>query len=187
MRIRSFVSPSLAVALMAMGASVAPAEVAQIAPGGFLIRHEATVAASPERLWSALVDDVDAWWHPDHTWSGDSGNLSIVARPGGCFCEKLPGGGGVEHLRVVYVAPREKLRLEGALGPLQASGLAGSMTFEIGPTEGGTALIFTYSVGGFVEMGTDALAPIVDRVLGEQVARLVAYSETGQPVGPAGE
>ena len=52
----------------------------------------------------------------------DAKNLSIDARPGGCFCEKLPNGGGVEHARVVYVAPREVLRLSGALGPLQGVG-----------------------------------------------------------------
>jgi hypothetical protein len=28
-------------------------------------------------------------------------NLSLQLRPGGCLCEILPLGGGVEHLRVV--------------------------------------------------------------------------------------
>jgi len=187
MRTRTLTTLSLAVALSLTTVPGATAEVAQLAPNGFLIRHEVTAGGAPERLWSALVDDVGTWWNPDHTWSGDPSNLSIAARPGGCFCEKLPGGGGVEHLRVVYVAPGERLRLTGALGPLQASGLTGSMTFEMGPAETGTTLILTYSVGGFVEMGTDALAPIVDRVLGEQVSRLVTYAETGQPVRPAEE
>ncbi|HSM15171.1 MAG TPA: SRPBCC domain-containing protein [Thermoanaerobaculia bacterium] len=183
MRIPTHLAPSF-VAALSLLAAAAGAEVGQLAPNGFLVRHEATVAAPPEKVWSALVDQVGAWWHPDHTWSGEPANLSIVARPGGCFCEKLPDGGGVEHLRVVYVVPGEKLRMEGALGPLQASGLAGSLTFEMGPTDGGTTLILTYSVGGFVEMGTGALAPIVDRVLGEQLSRLAAYAETGSPALP---
>jgi len=181
MRYRTFVILSFAAALMTWGGGSALAEVAQLTPNGFLVRYEKTIEAPPAMVWTALVDQVGAWWHPDHTWSGRSANLSIDARPGGCFCEQLPNG-GVEHLRVVYVEAEERLRLSGALGPLQASGLAGSMMFELGRENGETKLIFTYSVGGFVEVGFDALAPIVDRVLGEQLTRLVAFVETGNPV-----
>lgn len=161
----------------------AGAEVAQVGASGFLVRHEARVAAPPERVWTALVERVGEWWSPDHTFSGDAGNLSIEARPGGCFCERLPGGGGVEHLRVVYVAPGERLRMAGALGPLQGSGLAGSATWELAAADDGaaTTLAFTYSAGGFLEAGFEPVAPIVDRVLGEQFARLVAFAETGRP------
>ena len=45
-------------------------------------------------------------------------NLSLDAAPGGCFCERLPNGGGVEHMRVTYVEPGKRIVLTGSLGPL---------------------------------------------------------------------
>jgi hypothetical protein len=55
---------------------------------------------------------------PSHTFSGNAHNLSIEEKAMGCFCEKLPDGGGVSHMEVVYFAPGKTLRLSGALGPL---------------------------------------------------------------------
>ena len=86
-----------------------------------------TIQASPENVYAALTGKVGSWWNPEHTYSHDSRNLSIDARPGGCFCEKLDNGGGVEHMKVVLAWPGRMLRMTGALGPLQGSGLAGSM------------------------------------------------------------
>src|SRR5262245_14581362 len=109
-----------------------PAESApQVTPTGFLVKLEANINAPAAKVYDALVGQIGLWWNPEHTYSHDAKNLSIDPRPGGCFCEKLPEGGGVEHLRVIYVAPREVLRLSGGLGPLQASGLAGSLTWKL--------------------------------------------------------
>jgi hypothetical protein len=88
--------------------------------------------------------------------------------------------GGVEHARVVYVAPGRTLRLAGSLGPLQARGTAGSLTWSVAEREGKTVITWTYGVGGFVAGGFDRLAPAVDRVLGEQFERLRRYAETGR-------
>jgi len=173
---------STLVGLVVMGmASVGSAEVTESSAQGFLVAHEATIAASPDEVYRVLVEEVGSWWSPAHTFSGDAGNLSIEARPGGCFCERLPGGGGVEHLRVVYVQPGRVLRLAGGLGPLQGSGLTGSMTWSLAPTDGGTAVALTYSVGGFLPGGFEQLAPAVDGVLGEQLGRLRRLVETGAP------
>jgi uncharacterized protein YndB with AHSA1/START domain len=140
-----FVIP-VAFALVALGAS---ASVVQVAPNGFLIRHEMIINGSPAKVYESLVERVGSWWNPDHTYSHDTRNLSIDARPGGCFCERL-GAGGIEHLRVVYVAPGEIIRMTGALGPMQQSGLAGSLTWKVASAGlGGTKLSVTYSVGAF--------------------------------------
>ena len=114
-------------------------------------------------------------------YSGDAKNLSIDARPGGCFCEKLPNGGAIEHLRVVYVAPREVLRLSGGLGPLQAAGVAGSMTWKLAGAGDNTRVQFTYSVGGFIDGGFEKVAPAVETVLREQFDRMKRFVETGKP------
>jgi uncharacterized protein YndB with AHSA1/START domain len=170
-------------ALLVAGSSRASA---QVTSNGFLVSHEVHIAAAPRNVYDALVGQVGAWWNPGHTFSGDARNLSIDARPGGCFCERLPDGGGLEHLRVVFVAPGEMVRMSGALGPLQASGVTGSLTWKLTPASGGTTVRLSYSVGGFIEGGFDKMAPAVEGVLGEQLRRLELFVETGKPTQGAG-
>jgi uncharacterized protein YndB with AHSA1/START domain len=148
---------------------------------GFVVHVEVPIAGSPAKVYKALVGGVSQWWNPEHTWSGDSRNLVIDARPGGCFCERLPRGGGVEHMRIVYLAPPQVLRMSGALGPLQGSGLAGALTFSLTPSGNGTKLELGYSVGGYMEGGFEKMAPAVEGMLTEQVTRLKRYIETGKP------
>ena len=171
------------VALLAIAGSPA---VAQVTSNGFLVSHEVSVTATSTRVYDALVGQVGLWWHPEHTFSGDSKNLSIDARPGGCFCEKLRDGGGLEHLRVIYVAPGEIVRMSGALGPLQASGVSGSLTWRLTTVPRGTTVGLSYSVGGFIEGGFEKIAPAVEAVLGEQLRRLKLFIETGKPTEGAG-
>jgi uncharacterized protein YndB with AHSA1/START domain len=153
----------------------------QVTPNGFLVRLEANVNAPKPKVYDALVGQVGSWWNPEHTYSHDAKNLSIDPRPGGCFCEKLPNGGGVEHLRVVYIAPRELLRLSGGLGPLQASGVAGSMTWKLTGDGDNTRVQLSYAVGGFIDGGFDKIAPAVESMLNEQLDRLKLFVETGKP------
>lgn len=148
---------------------------------GFLVKRAVAIKAAPEKVYGALTREVGNWWSPDHTYSRNSKNLSIDARPGGCFCEKLPDGGGVAHMIVIAVFAGRMLRMTGALGPLQASGLAGSLTWELTGAAGNTNLKMSYSVGGYMQEGFEKIAPAVDAVLGEQVTRLKAYVETGRP------
>jgi hypothetical protein len=138
---------SIALAVMLCVSRVAAAEVVEVVPSGFLIRHVVTVDATPEATWKALID-VGNWWNPVHSYSGSAANMFIDPRPGGCFCEKLPNGGGVSHMTVVYASPVTALRMVGGLGPLQGAGLTGSMTWRIVPAPPGVRLDLTYSVGG---------------------------------------
>ena len=189
MRHRIFLS---AIALCS-AAGTSRAEVVNVAPNGFAVKHAMTIQASPENVYAALTGKVGSWWNPEHTYSHDSRNLSIDTRPGGCFCEKLGNGGGVEHMRVVFASPPQMLRMTGALGPLQGSGLAGSMTWKLTAATGAagpasaTTLEFSYSAGGYMQGGFEKvgpfekIAPMVDAVLGEQLARLKAFVETGKP------
>ncbi|HEV1995649.1 MAG TPA: hypothetical protein VGR03_15060, partial [Candidatus Acidoferrum sp.] len=92
-------------------AAAAYAEVADMSSSGFLTKYEVTVNATPANAYKALVDEVGGWWNPAHTYSNDARNLFIDARPGGCFCEKLPNGGGVQHMSVVYASPGQVVRM----------------------------------------------------------------------------
>lgn len=166
------------IAVLAAG----PASAVEVTPTGFLVRYELAIAAPAAKVYESLLS-VGSWWSEKHTYSGDSRNLSIDARAGGCFCEKLPNG-AVEHMRVVYLRANEALRMTGALGPLQASGVAGAMTWRLSPADKGTRLELTYSVGGFMAGGFEKIAPAVETVLKEQADRLKRYVETGAPTSP---
>lgn len=149
----------------------AAAEVSSAAANGFDVRETAHIAAPPDKVFAALLVPA-RWWNSEHTFSGSAANLVLDARAGGCFCENLPGGGSVEHLIVVFVAPGKTLRLRGALGPFQGLAVDGAMTWSVKSTGGGTDLSLTYSVGGYVKNGFDELAKAADEVLGDQVVRL---------------
>ncbi|MEQ1757138.1 MAG: SRPBCC domain-containing protein [Vicinamibacterales bacterium] len=171
---------SLRIALVSLlvlaGVSAASA---QVGTTGFKTRVQKDIRATPEKVYAAFLQ-IGQWWSPGHTYSGDASNLSLEARPGGCFCERLPNGGGVEHLRVVYLAPGEAIRLSGALGPLQALGVNGSLTVEFKAASTRTVVEMTYAVGGFSEGGFNQLAPAVTGVLTEQMNRLQSFIETGR-------
>src|SRR6266536_6129745 len=76
-------------------------EVVESTAAGFLVRNTAAINAPPAKVYTALTDGVGRWWDPAHTLSNDARNLSLDAKPGGCFCERLPDGGGLEHMRVI--------------------------------------------------------------------------------------
>jgi len=169
------------IAILATAAAGTNAEVMESSEIGFLSRNEAVIAAPPLEVYGALIDRIAAWWDPAHTFSGDSQNLSIEPKAGGCFCERLPGNGGVRHLTVVFLSPGKEVRFTGALGPLQQSGLAGSMTWKLSPDGRTTKVELTYSVGGYHRGGLRGLASPVDSVLRGQLLRLKSYIETGRP------
>ena len=160
----------------------ARAEVTEQAPHGFQVRHVVEVAAPPARVWDALIQP-GRWWDPEHTWSGAARNLRIEPRPGGCFCEDIPGG-GVLHMTVIYVKRDAQLDLWGALGPLHFTGADGGMSIKLAPAGQGTRVEMTYTVGGFDRGGLQKWTGPVDGVLETQFTRLKRYVETGSPSPP---
>jgi uncharacterized protein YndB with AHSA1/START domain len=169
--------------LLAILAAPLRGEVIETTAAGFLVRNTAVINAPPAKVYAALTDGVGRWWDPVHTFSHDARNLSVDAKPGGCFCERLPDGGGVQHMSVVYASPGKLLRLTGAIGPLQEAALAGTMTWSLAEAGGGTTVELTYAVGGFRAGGFRDLPTVVDGVLRGQLARLKALVETGRPDG----
>lgn len=156
----------------------AQAKVASAVPHGFEVVETVSVAATPAQAYAALAQ-VGRWWNGEHTYSGDAANMRLEPRPGGCFCERMKDDGAIEHMRVVYAQPHQTLRLQGGLGPLQEEGAAGSLTWSIKPVAGGAEITQRYVVGGYVRGGMEKLAPLVDRVMAEQLARLKRFLDTG--------
>ena len=163
---------SALLALLLLPAGPLAAELTQSSEQGFTVNHSITTAAAPYVAWRTLTAHIDQWWNPAHSWSGEAARLYMETERGGCFCERLPDGGFVEHLRIIYLAPGKEIRFEGGLGPLQTLPVQGRMTWNIEPAESGSRIRFTYQVFGHPEGGLAGIAPAVDGVIGEQLQRL---------------
>ena len=99
-----------------LAATPASAEVVSASGNGMHLRHVTELAVPPATAFARFVD-VARWWDPAHTYGGKATGLSLAPTPGGCFCERLPGG-GIEHMRVTYVEAGKRLVLTGGLGPM---------------------------------------------------------------------
>ncbi len=155
-----------------------------MAAEGFHTQHRVSIAAPRSAVYASLVGDIDKWWNPDYTVSGDAERLYIEPRALGCFCEVLGENASVVHLTVTFVNPGVMLRLSGGLGPLGLMGVSGNLTFEFEDADGGSDLVVQYAVGGYRPEGLDGVAASVDAVLVEAVARLKAFveAEHGTPM-----
>ena len=161
-----------AVSLAALAGSAA-AEVAARSENGFSLVYERPVTASAEAVLEA-VGRPAAWWSDAHTYSGSAANLSVDLRPGGCWCEALPGG-GVKHAEAVLVWPEQRMvRFDAPFGPLQSIGADAVLTmrWEDGEDGAGRMLKWTFVVHG---PGAGAMADAIDAVTGEQFGRLAAH------------
>lgn len=165
--------------ILIMAGTPALAEVKSASDGGFEVSRTVTIAAPADRVYGLLARPAE-WWNSAHTYSGKAANLSLEAIAGGCFCEALPGGGSVQHARVVFAAPGKLLRLSGAFGPLQAEAVTGTLTFNLDPQTSGTVVTMNYVVGGYVRGGAAKLAAPVDVVMGDQIEGLKKAAEAAR-------
>jgi uncharacterized protein YndB with AHSA1/START domain len=169
-----------ALALLGVSARVS-AEVVSADPHDFEVRETVNLVVPPNAAWAAFVD-IRSWWDSEHTYRGKSENLSLDLAPGGCFCERLPGGGGIEHMRVTYVdAGKQHLVLTGALGPLLYEAVTGVMDVQVTRIAGGARVVLDYRAAGFAAGGADKLAPAVDGVLAEQMKRYRVHATSRPP------
>ncbi len=187
---RLFAAALMAAPILVLGLS-APvrAEVLQKSDAGFIIRNSVEVAKSPAESWAEMLAPAH-WWSKAHSWSGDAANLYMDGQAGGCFCELMPvpegapegtRRGSVEHMRVIHADPGKVLRLSGALGPLQGEALTGTLTITFKATPKGARILWEYVVGGYMRFKPDEIAPAVDGMLAQQLARLAAKLGPLQP------
>ncbi len=148
-------------------------------PNGFTVKETIKVAAAPAEAYR-LLTEPGKWWENAHTYSGSAKNMTIAAKAGGCFCEKV-GTGEVQHMTVVFAVPGQMLRLTGGLGPLQSAGVSGSLSFELKPSGTGSEIAMTYSVGGYMQGSLSNFADPVDGVLHAQLASYQKLMESLYP------
>jgi hypothetical protein len=161
--------------LSLMVAAPASAEVISAGPNGFEVQEVVNLVVPQPGAYAAF-GQVGQWWNKDHTYSGDASRMSLQLRPGGCFCEPLEGGGGIEHMRVTFLKPGEQIVLTGSLGPLLYEATAGVMVVSFAKIAGGTRVTMNYRAAGFAKGNGDQLASGVDQVLAEQMKRYRIYA-----------
>ncbi len=125
------------------------AEVTTRSDNAFTLTYESSVAASADDILNTIGRPA-AWWSSAHTYSGDAANISLDLRPGGCWCEALPGG-GVKHGEVVLVWPEQRMiRFEAPFGPLQGMGADAVLTMSWSDTPNAATrqLKWTFVVNG---------------------------------------
>lgn len=178
---------AIAAALLACAVTApATADVVKAEATGFVVEKIVTIDATADTVWETLRAP-QRWWSKEHTWSGDSANLYIDSQATGCFCEKLPGKGSVQHARLIFVDKGKVLRMEGAFGPLQGEAIVATLTFELSPDgDKATKVKMTYVAGGYSPTGFEKLAPLVDGVLSTQLDGLKTAAEAPppDPLGP---
>lgn len=167
---------AIAVAALLLGAP-ATAEVVHSDNHGFEVSESVIVHATADQALTAFTQ-VANWWIADHTYSGNTANLSLDARPGGCLCERFPGGGGIEHLHVTYYEPGKYLIMTGALGPLLHEAVNGVMNVHVDPDPAGTRLTIDYRTSGFANGGGEKFAAMVDHMLGDSIQHYQKYADS---------
>ena len=170
-------SLSLALALWATGVR---ADIIQPSPGLTEISFQLHVTTNAAGAYAAATHP-EKWWNGEHSYSGDAANMTLEAVAGGCWCEKLPAGGSVQHMRVLTAIPGALLRLTGGLGPLQAQPMTGVMTWSFkDDPKGGSTIDFKYRLAGSSDLPAD-WPQAVNGVLSEQLQRLQNLLNKGTP------
>jgi uncharacterized protein YndB with AHSA1/START domain len=166
----------------------ARAEVVEQTANGFSLQEHVTIAAAPDKVYAELIQPAH-WWSSSHSFSGDAKNMTLDARAGGCWCETLKDGGSALHMTVINAVPGKLLRMRGALGPFQSTGMDGAMNIVLTLKGKTTEVALVYNLGGYVLGGYGAVPQSADGVLGLQIYRLKQLIETGSAdtPRPAGE
>lgn len=156
--------------------AAATAEVVTSAPDHFTLRLEAQSDLSPSETWARLIEPSE-WWLSDHSYSGDSSNLSLDPQAGGLWREDWASG-SVWHGTVLQAQPEQTLVLSAPFGPLQGLAVTSIWTITLTPSEdGGTQITFDHVTNGTAASQLDALAPAVDFVKQQAIESLARSSE----------
>lgn len=95
--------------IMVAVATPVSADVVSSSDDYYILGHQASRDLNAIELWQRLVKP-SAWWHPDHTYSGDSKNLPLDLQAEGIWLEKWDEN-SVFHELVLTVIDGKMIRL----------------------------------------------------------------------------
>lgn len=111
------------------GPIISPAGVIQTEP-------ELSIAASPDAVWKALIEDINQWWLPDFHVAGPDSTVILEPHVGGRFYEENADGSGVFGMSVVTIQPPERLIMTGTIAPPWGGPATSVFSVELAVAEG---------------------------------------------------
>ncbi len=66
---------------------------------------EVEIDAPPDRVWSAIINEINAWWLPDFHMVGPDSTVRFDARAGGGLIEEQPDGSSLLWYTVHLIQP----------------------------------------------------------------------------------
>lgn len=168
----SYTALLLLVLLLLFVSTHAVADVVESSESYYVLSHTAESALSVEQVWKKLSVPAK-WWHPDHTYSGDSNNLSLELHAGGRWLEEWDDN-SVLHGTVLNVMHQKSIRLDAPFGPLQEKAVTVIWTIELEPIDDGTRIKFSETATGAAVSQLADLSKAVDYVKSEAIKRLVS-------------
>ena len=118
-----------------------------LAPKMLIIAQEVTITAPPSRVFTALTQEIEAWWGAPY-FIGDAIGLRVDARLGGLFEERWEGDSGALWGVVTSIKRDEHLEITGSMG---MPGIAHNIIrYTLEPQGAGTLLKFSHQgIGDF--------------------------------------
>ena len=114
---------------------------------------EIRIDAPRERVWKALVDELDAWWLSDYCMLGEGSKVTLETEAGGHMIERHPDGGSLLWYVVQWCKPGEFLYLYSPLSH-EFGGPAGTLLkLALEETAAKTTLKVTQEMYGHVADG----------------------------------
>ncbi|MBL8899626.1 MAG: metalloregulator ArsR/SmtB family transcription factor [Planctomycetes bacterium] len=105
-----------------------------------------------ERVWQALVHEIDAWWRRDFLTSAKTRRFVLEPKVGGRVYEDAGDGEGLQWGQVIGISAPEKLDLAGYLSPEFGGPATSYHVFRLNARkDGGTELRFTDAIHGRVD------------------------------------
>jgi uncharacterized protein YndB with AHSA1/START domain len=134
---------------------------------------EIPIHASPETLWKALTESIDAWWLPDFRTLGPDSKVTFDPRAGGTLTENAPSGQGLVWFTVQMVVPGSAVYLVGHLAPEWGGPTTSMLKLGVEARGTGSVLIVSDSlVGNVSEQSAAAQAEGWQQLFGEGLRSL---------------
>ncbi len=101
---------------------------------------EIEIQAPRKVVWSALTEEINAWWLAGFRMVGDGSVLTLDARAGGQLVESREGGGSLLWYTVQMCLPEESLHLVGFIAPEWGGPATTMLELSLEDLRGGTLL-----------------------------------------------
>ncbi|SDS36898.1 SRPBCC family protein [Agrococcus carbonis] len=149
----------------------------------FHVRTAIDVAAHPDRVWDALVDEPAAWWGAPYLMLGGPSSIDLPLRAGEPVVEHLGAASALWGV-VTACEPGRAYSWRGQMG--MGASAEGEVRIVLEPAPGGTRVTLAHD--GAVLWGGEgaALERSYDAGWADLLRRLRAFVETGARYGAAG-